>query len=60
MKDVPATGKTLVIRTDFLSDSRWAAVCRAISGRPDRGPVSRRGAEDLKEGTDDRPAPGRG
>jgi hypothetical protein len=31
MKDLPATGKTLVIRTDFLSDSRWAAVCRAMS-----------------------------
>jgi hypothetical protein len=32
MKDLPPTGKTLVIRTDFLSDSRWAAVCRAMSG----------------------------
>ena len=32
MKDLPPTGKTLVVRTDFLSDLRWAAVCRAMSG----------------------------
>jgi hypothetical protein len=31
MKDLPTTSKTLVIRTDFLSDSKWAALCRAMS-----------------------------
>jgi hypothetical protein len=31
MNDLPTTGKTLVIRTDFGSDAGWAAVCRAMS-----------------------------
>jgi|HubBroStandDraft_6_1064221.scaffolds.fasta_scaffold245438_3 hypothetical protein len=31
MKDLPTTDRTLVIRTSFVSDPGWAAVCTAMS-----------------------------